>query len=197
MHSLSTALVVASIAIFFGCSSKPSEKNSDVVNYPSKEMADGKFWLIENLKIRVDSIYCQQDDDSLCKKYGALYTWQTAKKACEALGHGWRLPTDKEWQAMAKFYGGIVGDSNDNGKSAYVYLISGGESGFNALLGGNREPNGNYQRLNAHGFYWTSSEYDSTEAWFYNFAKEATLLNHHTGDKRRAISVRCINDIKR
>jgi uncharacterized protein (TIGR02145 family) len=130
----------------------------------------------------------------MCVHYGGLYTWQTAKKACESLGDGWRLPSDKEWQTMAKFYGGVYDDSGDKGKSAYERLMLGGGSGFNAMLGGNRERDGSYQRLDAHGFYWTSSEYDSAEAWFYNFAKGATLLNHHTGDKSRAISVRCIQD---
>jgi uncharacterized protein (TIGR02145 family) len=51
------------------------------------------------------------------------------------------------------------------------------------------------ERLGAYGFYWTSTEYESKEAWFYNFAKGSTLLNHHTGDKNRAFSVRCIKDI--
>jgi uncharacterized protein (TIGR02145 family) len=112
--------------------------------------------------------------------------------ACGKLGNGWRLPTDREWKAMAKAYGGIVADAKDAGQSAYISLSDGGSAQFNALLGGNREANGNYERLGAHGFYWTATELDSAEAWFYNFAKGSTLLNHHTGTKQRAISVRCI-----
>ena len=176
--------------LILGC----SPKTSSDVTYSSKRMADGKEWLTENLKVKVDTMYCPQDDEKLCAKYGGLYPWQSAKKACASAGDGWRLPTDGEWKTMAKFYGGVYDDSNDNGKSAYVHLISGGESGFNAVLGGNREPDGNYQRLEAHGFYWTSSEHDKAEAWFYNFGKGSPLLNHHTGDKRRALSVRCIRD---
>jgi len=187
------AFTLGLVFVIFGCNSK---KSSDI-GYSTKIMADGKEWLTENLKSKVDTMYCYQSDEKHCRQFGGLYTWQTAKKACASLGEGWRLPTDEEWKAMAKFYGGIYGDSDDNGKSAYVRLISGGDSGFNAFLGGNREPDGTYQRLDAHGFYWTSSEYDSAEAWFYNFAKGASLLNRHTGDKRRAISVRCVNDVSR
>ena len=41
------------------------------------------------------------------------------------------------------------------GKAAYTALLSGGTSGFNAVLGGNRSIDGQYDRLEAHGFYWT------------------------------------------
>lgn len=186
----------------FNCSRKRDENSknaSDSVRmdnsrHRSKLMLDGKLWLIENLTIKERESYCQQDDEQLCTQYGRLYTWQAAKEACNMLGDEWRLPTDEEWQTMAKFYGGIYKDSLHNGKLAYINLMEGGYSGFNAWLGGNREADGNYQRLGEHGFYWTASAYDSANAWFYNFAKGSTLLNHHTGDKRRAVSVRCIKD---
>ena len=160
----------------------------------SKVMGDGQIWMTQNLSINIAESYCQQDDSLQCKRYGRLYTWKAAKKGCAQLGDGCRLPTNEEWQALAKPYGGVFDDSNDNGKLAYVKLIEGGSSEFNALLGGNREANGDYQRLGAHGFYWTATEQDSTEAWFYNFGKGPGLLNHHTGDKQRAASVRCIKD---
>ncbi len=49
-------------------------------------------------------------------------------------------------------------DAADGGKAAYKALQTGGSSGFNALLGGNRTQNGEYARLEAHGFYWTATE---------------------------------------
>ena len=55
---------------------------------------------------------------------------------------------------MAKHYGGVSNDSPDKGKAAYSAL-SGDTSGFNAVLGGNRSVAGQYERLEAHGFYWT------------------------------------------
>lgn len=157
-------------------------------------MPDGRIWMTENLSIDAPDSYCHQDDARNCNRYGRLYTWEAAAKGCAQLGEGWRLPTDKEWQTMAGFYGGVVDDSDDSGKSAYINLVEGGDAGFNALLGGNREPDGNYERLGAHGFYWTATQYDTAEAWFYNFAKGSTLLNHHTGSKKRAVSVRCIKE---
>jgi uncharacterized protein (TIGR02145 family) len=63
-------------------------------------------------------------------------------------------------------------------------------------LGGGRvsEEEG-YARLEAHGFYWTASESDAASAWFYNFGKGGLSLNRHrNGNKRMAISVRCVRD---
>jgi uncharacterized protein (TIGR02145 family) len=104
------------------------------------------------------------------------------------------LPTDDEWRQMAKGYGGARGDSEDDGHAAYTALLGGGVSGFNALLGGGRESGGSYARVEAHGFYWTATEYDMEHAWFYNFGRGAGLLNRHSGgDKLMALAVRCIN----
>lgn len=162
------------------------------VGVRSKLMQDERVWMTENLNIEIPESYCQQDDTLNCSHYGRLYTWEAARNGCNQLGDGWQLPTNEEWQTMAKMYGGIYTNSDDNGKLAYVSLLEGGKAEFNALLGGNREVNKSYERLGAHGFYWTATEHDSTQAWFYNFAKGATLLNRHTGDKGLAISVRCI-----
>jgi len=104
------------------------------------------------------------------------------------------LPTDDEWRGLAKHYGGIREDSNDSGKAAYSALLSGGSSGFNALLGGGGD-NGQFERLEAHGFYWTASQTNPASAPFYNFGQGGLSLNRQgQGDKQMAISVRCIRD---
>ena len=187
--------------IFFlvtSCSRNSTHENLsqtlDSKSVRSKVMLDGRIWMTENLSIEVPESYCQQDDTLKCSQYGRLYTWEAAKNGCASLGDGWRLPTNEEWQAMARMYGGIYDDSEDQGKSAYLNLLEGGKAEFNALLGGNREANGSYERLEAHGFYWTTTEQDSAEAWFYNFGSGSTLLNRHTGDKKQAVSVRCIKE---
>jgi uncharacterized protein (TIGR02145 family) len=138
--------------------------------------------------------YCYDDIELNCRRYGRLYTWESAQQGCQLLGNGWRLPTNEEWQQMAKQYGGVYDDSDDGGKAAYEALLIGGTSGFDALLGGGRaSDDGQYARLEAHGFYWTASESDAARAWFYNFGRGARYLNRHSdGEKQRAFSVRCI-----
>jgi uncharacterized protein (TIGR02145 family) len=169
-------------------------KASRTSDGPSR-MPDGKQWTTGNLNVTVTASYCYEDSELNCRRYGRLYTWQAARQACPALGDGWRLPSDDEWRRLAKSYGGVRDDSDDTGRAAYTALLNGGSSGFNALLGGNRSENGQYERLQAHGFYWTESESDPANAWFYNFGLGGLSLNRHReGDKRMALSGRCIRD---
>ena len=108
---------------------------------------------------------------------------------------GWRLPTDDEWRRLAKHYGGFGNGSPDDGQAAYTALLSGGTSGFNAVLGGNRSGDRRYERLEAHGFYWTASENDPSTAPFYNFGKGSQALYRQPhGQKHMTVSVRCVRE---
>jgi uncharacterized protein (TIGR02145 family) len=160
---------------------------------PIMRMPDGKQWTTGNLTIRADGTYCYADSEPNCRRYGRLYTWESARRACRSLGNGWRLPTDGEWRELAKSYGGVSEDSTDGGRAAYAALLSRGRSGFNAVLGGGRV-DGQYGRLGAHGFYWTETS-DPEGAWFYNFGSGSQALYRQSGgDKEMAISVRCVRD---
>jgi len=163
--------------------------------YSSKRMADGKEWMTRNLDVAIRPSYCYQDAQLNCRRYGRLYPWESARRACRSLGNGWRLPTDGEWREMAKHYGGVSEDSGDRGKAAYQALLAGGGSGFNALLGGGRSMDGGYARLDAHGFYWTASGIDSASAWSYNFGRGGQALHRQSGgEKQGAFSVRCVRE---
>jgi uncharacterized protein (TIGR02145 family) len=159
-----------------------------------KRMADGKEWTTANLNINTTPSYCYDDAEPNCRRYGRLYTWESAQRGCQSLGEGWRLPTDDEWRQMAKHYGGLANDSPDKAIAAYTALVSGGTSGFDAVLGGLRSIDGKYERLEAHGLYWTVSENDPpVTAPFYNFGKGSqALYRQPQGEKQRALSVRCI-----
>ena len=59
----------------------------------------------------------------------------------------------------------------------------------------NRSLYGQYDRLEAHGFYWTVSENDSITAPFYNFGKGSqALYRQPQGEKQMAVSVRCVRE---
>ena len=176
-----------------------SERKGDVLKdkegnlYTAKTMLDGKRWMTQNLNIELTNSYCYDDKQAICHRFGRLYTWEAAKKACDMLGDGWRLPTEDEWREMAQQYGGVRDDSGRTGKQAYEALLVGGNSEFNALLGGNRDSDGKYFRLDAHGFYWSATEHGIGEAWFLNFGRGSQALHlQNDGEKPRAWSVRCI-----
>ena len=159
----------------------------------SKRMADGKQWTTRNLSVQLVPSYCYADSEQNCRRYGRLYTWDSARRACQSLGDGWRLPTEDEWRQLSKQYGGMHDDAADGGKAAYEALLIGGSSGFDALLGGGRSSTGEYARQEAHGFYWTASESDSSSALFYNFGHGTMALYRQTGgEKEQAFSVRCV-----
>ena len=161
----------------------------------SKRMPEGKLWTTENLNVITDQSYCYDNAEQNCRRYGRLYTWESAQRACHLLGDGWRLPTNDEWQQMAKHFGGVRDDAADTGKAAYTALLAGGSAGFDAVMGGRRDLDGQYARLDAHAFYWTASERDSATAWFYNFGLGGQILNRHPdGEKQRGLSVRCVKD---
>jgi uncharacterized protein (TIGR02145 family) len=163
--------------------------------HSSSRMADGKQWTTRNLNVNTVPSYCYEDADLNCRRYGRLYTWESARRACQSLGEGWRLPMDDEWRQMAKQYGGVSEDSDDKGKAAYKALLAGSNSGFGALLGGGRSGDGKYARLEAHGFYWTASESDPASGWFYNFGRGGQALHRQSGgEKESAFSVRCVRE---
>lgn len=193
-------IVSIALSLAFGSVNAPVERlaaqdqKASGGMYSSKRMADGKQWTTHNLNVNVLPSYCYEDAERNCRQYGRLYTWESARRACQSLGGGWRLPTDDEWRQMAKHYGGVSADSEDKGKAAYKALLTGGSSGFDAVLGGGRSDDGEYARLEAHGFYWTASEIDPAIGWSYNFGRGGLALHRQSGlEKDWAVSVRCVS----
>jgi uncharacterized protein (TIGR02145 family) len=200
-RSILVCVVVIALSMAFGSLARLSqhlsaqEENASGTQYPSKRMADRKEWTTRNLNANIVASYCYDDAELNCDRYGRLYTWESARRVCQSLGEGWRLPTDDEWRQLAKHYGGVSGDSDVRGKAACEALLAGGNSGFDALLGGGRSGDGQYARLEAHGFYWTTSESDQASGWFYNFGRGGQALHRQSGgEKQRAFSVRCVRD---
>jgi uncharacterized protein (TIGR02145 family) len=159
-------------------------------------MADGKEWTTSNLDVEVAPSSCYDGRPENCRRYGRLYTWASAQRACPALGDRWRLPTNEEWRALGVAYGGIREDTADKGRAAYLALMAGGPSGFDVVFGGGRNDRDlQYARLEAHGFYWTATEASPGAAWFYNFGRNGVSMNRHAdGEKLSAFSVRCVRD---
>jgi len=201
MTPIQTRVAAIAVSILVGSSTGADstqrlakQQNVSGTMASSIRMADGKEWTTANLNVEASSSYCYDDVEPNCHRYGRLYTWESAQRVCPSLGRGWRLPTDDDWRQMARRYGGVSADSTDKGRAAFTALLSGGSSGFNAVLGGNRSA-GQYARLEAHGLYWTASDNDPASAPYYNFGGNGGALHRQPeGEKQMAISVRCIKD---
>ena len=127
---------------------------------------NGVTWMAENLNYAAPNSRWYNDDPVIGETYGRLYPWNAAKKVCP---DGWRLPTNEEWTNLAMKAGGYkyldFGEWKNAGDPylGYANLIEGGESGFNALLGGEGSgKSGKFSKLDKTGKYWTGNAVNET-----------------------------------
>jgi|GEM_PF-3552808 len=163
----------------------------DGQEYRVVRLKDGKVWMAENLNYDASDSWCYNDGPANCIEYGRLYTWSSALEACPS---GWYLPTDEEWREMAKHYGGVFEGAADDGQAAYQALIKGGATGFDARLGGWRNPGGSFGILGSVGGYWSATEYDIGSAWLYYFDRDSGGLFRDLFGKSTGHSCRCVRD---
>ena len=142
----------------------------------------GKTWLAENLNYDIgEGCGFYNNDPKNGEKYGRLYTWEAARRACPP---GWRLPRLEEIDALIDYYGSEA--------AAYKGLIEGGRSGFNALLGGIRYADGSFRHFGVDGFYWSATGRGGDKAYFYYFHGGAQRLNRPDFYQHLGFSVRCL-----
>ncbi|MCT4640598.1 MAG: hypothetical protein N4A72_23080 [Bacteroidales bacterium] len=147
------------------------------------------IWMAENM---VYSDYnqnvCYNGNDNDCERYGGLYIEQQAQKIAQQQKYsGWHLPSVDEWNALIKSMGG--------NKKAYNMLINGGNSGFNAKLGG--EGYGSpldpayFKGANKTGKYWCVSF--NTECIVFNADKKTVGVSKSYRESGH--SVRLVRDL--
>ena len=69
----------------------------------------GNWWLAENFRFKDIGSFCYNNNPDNCTEYGRLYTWKACIEACP---EGWRLPTEKDWESIAKLKAGEDDSSN-------------------------------------------------------------------------------------
>jgi hypothetical protein len=86
------ALIVALPFLGASCAPQRTVQEGRVSGtiYSSTRMADGKQRMTENLGLDVPGSYCYGDVEQNCRRYGRLYTWDSAQRGCQSLGDGWR-----------------------------------------------------------------------------------------------------------
>ena len=152
------------------------------------------------------------NDENNSTKYGSMYNWYAVNtdKLCM---EGWRVPTDDEWKFLEGYSDTQNGIGNPDwdkpggrGKDAGKRLkstsgwASGGSGtddiGFSALPGGERCSNGRFFLGGRSAFWWTSTELDSSSAWYRNIIYGVEDINRNTHPKWMGFSVRCLRDQK-
>ncbi|MDR0518162.1 MAG: fibrobacter succinogenes major paralogous domain-containing protein [Fibromonadaceae bacterium] len=163
-----------------------------------------QVWMAENLNYEVEGSKCYNDSISYCGKYGRLYNWNTAMKACPS---GWHLPSNEEWDKLYRYADGTSGtESPYRSKMAGKYLKStsgwnesgNGEDkfGFYAIPGGFGNSDGLFGNVSNLGYWWSSaSEYSSDSAYsrgIYYYYEDAYW--GYDGKDDFLFSVRCVGD---
>ena len=128
--------------------------------------------------------------------YGVLYNWTAAQSACPS---GWHLPSDAEWTTLTTYLGGesvAGGKMKEAGKSHWTSPNTGAtnESGFTALPGGYRLGNGAFNAIGGSGNWWSSAQYDTSNAWTRYLNYTGSNVSRGNRGKERGFSVRCLRD---
>jgi len=134
-----------------------------------------QVWMAENLNYKVGDSKCYDNKPSNCSKYGRLYDWQTAMKACP---EGWHLPTIEEWDILLHYVDGTSGtESPYRSKTAGKFLKAtsdwkengNGEDkyGFSALPGGDSYYfYDDFRSLHSHGHWWSATKFSNGYAYY-------------------------------
>ena len=116
-----------------------------------------QIWMAENMAYKIGkSCLIYNDKQSNLKKYGYLYSWDIAMKVAPT---GWHLPSKEEYLTLLNYY------KQDTTKRTQALLV-GGETGFNALLGGSYNDDNHFFLENKGTEFWTSTTYDRCASTF-------------------------------
>jgi uncharacterized protein (TIGR02145 family) len=153
----------------------------------------GNRWMKKNLNIQTDDSWCYGNITDNCDRYGRLYTWEAAKKACPS---GWRLPDKADWNKLVAAAGGQA-TAGKKLKSKSGWNIDGNgtdDYGFSALPGGDRNYGGGFGSAGYYGNWWTATEYNSDNAYYRNMHYDIDNVSEIGDFKSYGFSVRCIQN---
>ena len=156
-----------------------------VQDYKTIHLAD-RVWLAENLNLNILDSWCYGNEAVNCEKYGRLYSFEAARKACESLGSGWRLPTKMDWNRLFKEHSNVT-------------LMKGGLSGFDLIKAGELDyTNNDFDYLDQYGYYWSDNRGVLDHGKYYRFTgrNAKNELRSNKSHQRDGRSCRCVKDKK-
>lgn len=157
-------------------------------------------WMAENLNYETEESYCYKMAPAKCEKYGRLYSWYDAIKACPA---GWHLPTKAEWDTLITFAGGTSRAGyrlrSSNGWNHYDGHSSNFEVGHKygddtygfTVLAAGFQNNDSFDDDGDAAYFWTSS-WTSSGATAVKFQCDWDRVGDSRDPMYFAMSVRCL-----
>jgi uncharacterized protein (TIGR02145 family) len=175
------------------------DKNLDVDHYrngdPIPKISDPSQWAA-----LTTGAYCYYNNDSATYSaiYGKLYNWYAVNDPRGLAPSGWHMPSETDWSTMENCLGGIFsgGAMKETGTVHWNSPNTGAtnSSGFTALPAGDRNFNGAFFQLGNYAFFWSSTSYDLSNAWFHYLTWSGDIYSTDHFTKKIGISVRCLRD---
>ena len=183
--------------------------------------ACGQTWMLKNLNVDryrngdpipkvtdptiwsglTTGAYCYYDNDSAsyAAVYGKLYNWYAVNDPRGLAPLGWHVPSHAEWGALELCLGSASvagGEMKETGTTHWFSPNTGAtnSSGFAGLPGGNRYDFGPFVYIGFIGYWWSSTEYNPTAAWFLDLEYNDGGSGRHGQSRRSGYSVRCLRD---
>jgi uncharacterized protein (TIGR02145 family) len=179
-----------------------------------------QVWMVENLKTTkfnngdligtttpanldiIDEInpkyqWAYEGNESNVAIYGRLYTWYAITDARGVCPTGWQVASESDWTTLIDYLGGlsVAGGKLKETSSTHWNSPNTGatnETGFTALPGGTRYDFFGYLGVTA--YFWSSTEYSSTNAWRFCISYDVTNVYKTNYFKYNGHSIRCIKD---
>jgi len=146
--------------------------------------------------------YCFQNQAINCNLKGGLYQWNelmnytTTPGAQGICPDDWHIASDAEVKTMEIALGMTLAEAELTGwrgTDQGTQLKPGGPTGFDALMGGIYNL-GFFSDLDVNGYFATSTESTSTNAWMRLFNADNPRVSRYETLKQNAVSVRCLQD---
>ena len=144
--------------------------------------------------------YCNYNNDtSNASTYGRLYNWYIVNDPRGLAPAGFHIPTDAEWTTLVNYLGGASvagGKLKETGTSHWLIPNTGAtnEVGFTALPGGWRDESGSFNHIRYTADWWTTSEYNSSNAWDQYIHSDSQVTYNANASKKGGYSIRCIKN---
>lgn len=179
-------------------------ENLKVTHYlngdPIPNVTDSAQWY--NL---TSGAYCNYNNDlNNAVVYGRLYNWYAVHDTRNIAISGWHVPTFEDWDTLQIFLGYDLvagGKLKEIGTSHWMFPNTGAtdEYDFTALPGGQRADSiysGTFAELTQQGYWWSSSEMDTTYPWGVNISYNSEgMTNWAASTRKSGFSIRLIKDL--
>lgn len=136
--------------------------------------------------------------------YGALYNWHAVNNSNGLCPLGWHLPTDAEYTVLSNYLDGtsVAGGkmkstrtfpdphprwNNPNADATNI-------SNWSGFPGGLRSTSGSFFSIGNFGYWWSSSEYFTSQAWIRHLDSNVGIVYKLDSAKGNGFSVRCLKD---